>query len=306
MIANNQTTIINGVIPPIATPLLAYDRLDHKGLEKLVNHLIDGGVHGIFVLGTTGEFPSLSRRIRHELIEKVCLLVNQRIPVMVGITDTSMEESLSLAETAYKHGARGLVMTPPYYYPISQAEILEYFRKMAGSLPLPLYLYNIPSTTHVEIQIETVVNAAEIHGIVGIKDSTGKQDYFIQLMKALKQYPGFSVFMGSEEMMVEAILSGAAGCVAGGANVFPSLFVNLYEAVREKDHTRVSELQKKVQEINEFFDFFGRGVASYIRVMKGFLACLGICGDVMASPFQPLSDKEMNQIKLYIQKLSQQ
>jgi 4-hydroxy-tetrahydrodipicolinate synthase len=301
---NNRVTDIKGVITPIVTPLKDYDKLDYGALERLVDHLIGEGVHGIFALGTTGEFAGLSRRLRHELLEKVCKLADQRIPVLAGITDTSMEESLSLAETAHKYGAHGLVLAPPYYYPMDQSEMLAYFERVAISMPLPLYLYNIPSTTHVEIRIETVARAAGIPGIAGIKDSSGNQEYFTELIKALQEHPGFSVYMGADELMADALLSGAEGCISGGANAFPSLFVNLYNAVSSKDHTRISEWKKKILEVNDFIDGFGQDVASYIRVLKGFLSCMGICSDVMAPPFQLLSDKEKNQIEMYLQNMS--
>ncbi len=305
MTAYPQNTDIKGVVPPIVTPLLDNDRLDHPGLEKLVSHLIAGGIHGIFVLGTTGEFPGLSRSLRHEMMKEVCRLVDQRIPVLAGITDTSMEESLRLAETAYTHGARGVVMAPPYYFPLKQDAILEYYSKMAGSLPLPLYLYNIPSTTHVNIRVETVEKAAKIKGIHGIKDSTGDPAYFSRLIQALKKHPGFTVFMGSEELMVEALRSGATGCVVGGANAFPSLYVRLYDAVIQKNDDQISLLSEKVDYIGRTFYQIGGGGSGTIRIIKGILSCLGIIDDVLTQPFQPLSDHERNQIKQYIQEMEQ-
>src|SRR5580692_9044910 len=100
-----------GIIPPIVTPLRARDELDVAGLERLIEHILGGGVHGLFVLGTTGEAPSLSYRLRRELIERTCRQVAGRVPVLVGITDTAIVEAISLSHFAAESGAQALVVS---------------------------------------------------------------------------------------------------------------------------------------------------------------------------------------------------
>ena len=112
---------LRGIIPPMVTPLLDRDTLDVAGLERLIEHILAGGVHGLFILGTTGETPSLSHRLRHELIERVCAQVRGRVPVLVGITDTSFVESVELGRKAAQVGAQALVLAPPYYFPAGSA-----------------------------------------------------------------------------------------------------------------------------------------------------------------------------------------
>ena len=107
---------LRGVIPPMVTPLLDNRTLDLKGLERLVEHILDGKVHGLFLLGTTGEAPNLSYDLRHELVRRVCKQVNGRVPVLVGITDTVFTESMRLAESAARAGAEALAAAPPYYF----------------------------------------------------------------------------------------------------------------------------------------------------------------------------------------------
>ena len=119
---------LRGIIPPMVTPLLDADTLDVAGLERLIEHILAGGVHGLFILGTTGEAPSLSHRLRQEFVERVCAQVNGRVPVLVGITDTSFVESLNLAQKAADLGAEGLVLAAPYYFLAGQAELLEYLQ----------------------------------------------------------------------------------------------------------------------------------------------------------------------------------
>jgi len=129
---------LRGIIPPVVTPLLGRDELDAAGLERLIAHMLAGGVHGLFILGTTGEAPGLSYRLRRDLIERVCRQVAGRVPVLVGITDTAFVEALNLSRFAAEAGAASLVLAPPYYYPNSQPELLEYILRIAPELPLPL------------------------------------------------------------------------------------------------------------------------------------------------------------------------
>jgi 2-dehydro-3-deoxy-D-pentonate aldolase len=142
---------IHGIIPPVATPLLNDNKIDEQGLERLINHLLDGGVHGLFLLGTTGEGTSLSYELRTSFVKKVCRLVNKRVPVLAGITDTVFENSLRMASEYKEAGADMLVVAPPYYNPLSQSEMQHYLDDLAPRLPLPFLLYNIPSHTKIHL-----------------------------------------------------------------------------------------------------------------------------------------------------------
>jgi 4-hydroxy-tetrahydrodipicolinate synthase len=123
----------------MVTPLRDRDTLDVAGLERLIEHILAGGVHGLFILGTSGEGPSLSYRLRRELIDRVCRQVTGRVPVMVGITDTAYIETLNLARHAAGAGADAVVLAPPYYLPEGQPELREYLGHLAPELPLPLF-----------------------------------------------------------------------------------------------------------------------------------------------------------------------
>ena len=148
---------LKGVVPPMVTPLSAPEHLDAVGTERLVEHILAGGVHGLFLLGTTGEAPDLPYAVRHELVRRVCAQVAGRVPVLVGVTDTMFDESLRLAETAADAGAAGVVAAPPYYFAPGQPELVEYYARLADSLPLPLFLYNMPLQVQVSIAVPTVV-----------------------------------------------------------------------------------------------------------------------------------------------------
>ena len=169
---------LTGIIPPMVTPLRARDELDIAGLEKLLEHILSGGVSGLFILGTTGEGPSLSYRLRREFIERVCQQVKRRVPVLVGITDTAFVESVNLARQAADCGADAVVAAPPYYMPEGQPELQEWLDHLVPELPLPLFLYNMPPLTKVSYEIETVRHALDHPRIIGLKDSSGDLNYF--------------------------------------------------------------------------------------------------------------------------------
>ena len=165
--------ILTGIVPPMITPLLDCDTLDREGTVRLVEHLLSAGVHGLFLLGTTGEGPSLSYKVRYEFVELVCKQNAGRVPVIVAITDTSFAESIRLANHAKECGANYLVAAPPYYFPGNQTELVNYYKALADNLPLPLFLYNMPSKVHVFLNVTSVLELSKHPNIVGVKDSSG-------------------------------------------------------------------------------------------------------------------------------------
>ncbi|MCH7559027.1 MAG: dihydrodipicolinate synthase family protein [Planctomycetes bacterium] len=294
---------LRGIIPPLVTPLLDRDTLDAAGLERLIEHILAGGVHGLFVLGTTGELPSLSYRLRYELIERVCGQVKGRVPVLVGITDTSFVESVKIARKANDAGAQAVVLAPPYYFPAGQAELLEYLKHLTPELPLPVFLYNMPSYTKLVYEPETIKAVADFPGIVGIKDSSGNMIYFRRLQSLLKDHPDFSLLIGREELLAEAVLFGGHGCVCGGANLIPELYVDLYNAACSKDLPKVESLHKKVMELSNAIYNVGRYESSFLKGLKCALSCMGICNDFMAEPFHRFRRAEHKVIQRYVKEL---
>ena len=159
---NNKMNIpLSGIIPPLVTPLLDDDVLDVEGLQRLIEHLIAGGVHALFVLGTTGESQSLSYKLRVEMIKNTCRIAKGRLPVLVCISDTSIVESVNLACLAADHGADAVVSAPPYYFATGQPELIEFYEHLLPQLPLPLFLYNMPTHTKVSFAPATIRRIAE-------------------------------------------------------------------------------------------------------------------------------------------------
>jgi 4-hydroxy-tetrahydrodipicolinate synthase len=280
----------------MVTPLEERDVLDHAGLERLVEHLVAGGVSGLFVLGTTGEAPSLSYRLRYEVVERVGELLAGRVPLLVGITDAALAESLELAERAYDAGASAVVAAPPYYYPLSQSELTRHFERLVAESPLPLVLYNMPSCTKVAFELETVLRLSQLPGVIGLKDSSGDLDYFRRVRGLLPDRDEFRLFVGPEELLSEAIAAGADGGVSGGANMFPQLYVELCRAAHAKDWGRAGQLQGLVMQLSSDIYSLGEHAAGVIQGIKTVLAQLGICRSTVAEPLGHFDSGRQRQI----------
>ena len=290
-------TPLRGIIPPMVTPLKSRDELDGAGLERLIEHILAGGVHGLFILGTTGEAPSLSYRLRRELIDRSCRQVAGRVPVLVGITDTAFVESVNVARAAAAAGAQAVVLAPPYYFPAGQEELLEYLQHLVPELPLPLFLYNMPSMTKLVFEPATVRRALDIPGIVGLKDSSGNMVYFHRLQRLLRERPDFSLLVGPEELLGETVMLGGHGGVNGGANLFPQLYVHLYDAAVAGNRDRVEAVHEIVMQISDTIYSTGRHSSSFLKGLKCALALEGICNDFLAEPFHRFRDAERDRVR---------
>jgi 4-hydroxy-tetrahydrodipicolinate synthase len=294
---------LSGIVPPLLTPLLDRDTLDLSGLERLIEHVLAGGVHALFIVGTTGEGPSLGYRLRRELIQQACRVVAKRVPVLVGITDTAFVESVGIAAAAADAGAAAVVLAPPYYMPEGQPELREYLDHLLPALPLPLYLYNMPPLTKVPLEIETVRWAMDQPKILGIKDSSGNLMYFNELLVLARQRPDWSVLVGPEELLAPSVLMGGHGGVNGGANLFPQLYVQVYHAACAGDLARVRDLQTRVLRVVNDLYRVGRHPSAIIKGIKCAASCLGLCSDFMAEPFHRFRQPERQRIEAALAKL---
>lgn len=294
---------IKGIIPPMITPLKGDDELDLEGTSRLVEHMLAGGVHALFLLGTTGEAQSLTYRLRYEFVERVCRQVAGRVPVLVGVTDTSLDESVRLAEHAAKCGAVGVVAAAPYYFAPSQQELIEYYTALADRLPLPLYLYNMPSHVKVFLEPATVKTLADHPNIVGLKDSSANMTYFQTLIYHLGDRDDFALYVGPEELTGECVLMGADGGVNGGANLFPELYVAMYDAACKHDIARVRELQHRIMQISTSIYTVGKYGSSYLKGVKCALSLLGICDDYLSYPYRKFRTEERNRIRQALEAL---
>jgi 4-hydroxy-tetrahydrodipicolinate synthase len=279
------------------TPLQGRDVLDFQGLENLIEHILGGGVHGLFLLGTTGEAPSLSYKLRYDLIEHTVRQVADRVPVLVGITDTSFSESLNMAHKAADCGADALVLAPPYYFAAGQPELVEYVEHLCEQLPLPVYLYNMPGCTKINLDIETVKRLSDLDRVVGLKDSSGDMTYFNKVCAQFAGRDDFSLLVGPEELLAQSVLFGADGGVNGGANLFPELYVNLYNAAVAGDLETARRLHARVIRISSTVYSVGRHGSRFMKGLKCALKLKGICNDYMEEPFHKFRSTEVEKIR---------
>ncbi len=290
----------------MVTPLRGCDQLDVVGLERLIERILGAGVGGLFILGTTGEGPSLSYHLRRELVDRACRQVRGRVPVLVGISDCAFVESMDLAQHAASAGADALVLAPPYYFAEGQPELQEYLEHLVAKLPLPLFLYNAPKNTKVQYEPATLRRAMDNPKILGLKDSSGDMTYFNNAVGMLKHRPDWSLLLGPEELLAEGVLAGGHGGVPGGANLFPRLYVELCSAARGRDLPRTQQLHAQVMEISNSLYKIGHHPSAVIKGIKCALACLGVCDDFMAEPFHRFRAAERAQVQRCLPELTAQ
>jgi 4-hydroxy-tetrahydrodipicolinate synthase len=274
-------------------------------VELLVEHVVSGGVSGVFVLGTTGEGPALPGRVRREMITHTCRVMTGRVPVLVGITDSSYGDSVELARHAAEAGADAVVSAGPMYYSVGDDLLCRYFERLASDSPLPLFLYNMPSCTHVSISLATVARAAQIANIRGIKDSSGDMGYVHQLRRALCGRPSFTLLVGPEELLAESVLLGAHGGVNGGSNLWPQLYTSLYEAAATGDLAAVSRLHPIVIEVCGRIFQSGTYGNHYLEGLKYAASLLGIGSGVAGMPYEVLNEGGRAEIERAVREISE-
>lgn len=295
----------HGIVPPLVTPLSGPDTLEIDGFERLINHVIDGGVHGIFVLGTTGEGPSLSHRLQREVVDHAMKFAAGLVPVLVGITDTSCTESVTLAKHAADTGADAVVIAPPYYFPAGQTELRLYVERLIEQIPIDVMLYNMPALTKVDFEIDTLLELAQNKQIVGVKDSGGDLGYYEQLLALKSERPDWSILIGPEALLPQSMKLGGDGGVHGGANFLPKLFTRLYDAIIAGDADRVDAFQNEVTKLQKIYDV-GKYASRFIKATKSAASINGICSDVMAEPFNHFLEPERTKVADILATLDQE
>lgn len=292
-----------GIIPPLVTPLAGRERIDEPGLERLIEHVIEGGVHGLFLLGTTGEAPSLSHDLQREFLILATKLIDGRVPVLVGISDTAMSESLDLARFAADQGADAVVLAAPYYFPMHQADLERYVRELAHELPLPFLLYNMPSHTKVAFEVDTVERLLDLSNFAGVKDSSGNMHHFNKLVELTRDRPEFTLLMGPEELLAESVLMGGNGGICGGANLVPRLYVDQYEAALTGDLREVHRLQQQMLRLSKSLYEVGSPPTGYLTGLKCALGMVGLCSDRLAEPLYCMPEDRRRVIHQHLRDL---
>ncbi len=193
--------LLRGIVPPLVTPLTPAGDFDAGSNAKLIERVIEGGVHGLFVMGSTGEFSSFSSDVRRNIVQESCYAAGKRIPVVVNVSDTCLADSLRLTEFAARAGANAVAICPPFYFSVTQADLVRYLTTFAERAALPVFLYNIPQNAHHELTVETVTRLADVPNIVGLKNSNGSLEYLSKVCEIKATRPGFAILVGTEEIL---------------------------------------------------------------------------------------------------------
>ncbi|WP_371797505.1 dihydrodipicolinate synthase family protein [Streptomyces albidoflavus] len=294
---------LRGVVPPVCTPLDAAGEVDTASLARLVEHLVGGGVHGLFALGSSSEVAFLTDPQREVALRTVVEAAAGRVPVLAGVIDMTTPRVLAHAEAARAAGADALVATAPFYARTHPREIARHFRTVRDHSGLPLYAYDLPVSVHSKLSPALVRELAEDGTLAGLKDSSGDEGSLRRLVVALGgrdgraegPAPAFSILTGSELTVDAALLAGADGVVPGLGNVDPAGYVRLHDAVRVGDLDRAVAEQERLVALFDLVDAgpeseMGRN-SSAIGAFKHALRLLGVVAHgTTAAPQIPLDE----------------
>ena len=303
----NFTDRFKGIVPPVATPYHADGSVDTRSLKRLIRHLLDGGVHGLFLLGSTSECVLLDAKERGRVLETALAEVNGKIPVVAGVMDAATDGCLNHARLAKSLGVDGLVVTAPYYTRTNQAETIDHFRYIHDEIGLPVVAYDIPVCVNIKLLRDTVHNLAREGLICGLKDSSGDEGGFRMLIHDFKDKPHFRLFTGSEIVADTAILSGASGCVPGLANVDPHGYVRLYEAAARGDAVASRREQERLINLFQMVFWSGSELSPGAAGVGSFKVALKHKGifeySHMRRPNRPIPDTVQARIKEHLMSL---
>ncbi|WP_223774563.1 dihydrodipicolinate synthase family protein [Streptomyces sp. 135] len=291
-------TLLTGVVPPVCTPLTPDREVDTASLVRLVDHLVAGGVNGLFVLGSTSEVAYLTDRQRAVVVDTVVRHVGGQLPVLAGAIDMTTPRVLDHVRMLTEAGADAAVVTAPFYTRTHPAEIARHFRLIAAHSPVPVLAYDLPVSVHVKLGADLVLELAAEGVLAGLKDSSGGEGAFRSVVIGKRSVPrAFSVLTGSELTVDSALAMGADGVVPGLGNVDPAGYVRLYAACREGDWVRARAEQERL------CGLFGMVTAGDPARMGGSSSALGafkaalhlrgvIACPATAEPQIPLSQRE--------------
>lgn len=299
------TPKFTGVIPPLLTPRTKAGTIDKDSLVKLINHLIDNGVSGIFALGSSGEVPYMTNSEREEALKITVETVDGRVPVIVGTNEQTTARVIDEARRLLAIGGDAIVATSQYYALDNPIEEERHFRAIAEAVDVPVFVYDVPVRTKQKLSVPLLTKLAKEGVIVGVKDSSGDDVSFRLLAQATRDVEGFSAFTGHEVVCDGAMLSGAHGIVPGLGNVDPAGYVRLYEAAVAGDWETARKEQDRLAEL--FNIVFVEtptvsGGAAGLGAFKTALELMGVLeSNTMSQPMETLGDSERERIRVIVE-----
>jgi 4-hydroxy-tetrahydrodipicolinate synthase len=281
-----------GILPAVVTPLTAEGAFNEKAMRKLINYLIDGGVHGLFITGTTGEFYGLTPEEKREIFEVTLDETKGRVPVYAGTNGITTRESVMLTQLAEECGVDAVSILTPMFITPTQEQLLEHYKTIAANTSLPVLLYNNPPKTGVNLAASTVAKLAEVPNIVSIKDSSGDLTLTAEYIRLTKGIENFNVLMGRDTLIYGALCYGAAGSIASCANVAPRLCADIYDKYVAGDLAGSLDAQFTLAPLRIAFT-----IGTFPAVIKESLALLGIDVGPCLAPVGPMTTEEREKLR---------
>lgn len=279
---------MKGVIPAVITPFDENENFDAEKMVKVINTLIDKGVHGFYICGSTGEGFLMSIDERKEVARVVCETVNGRVPVIVHVGAISTKLSIELAKHAESIGADAISSVPPFYWRFSEQRIFEYYEDIANNCELPMIVYNVPLVGL--FGFDFIKRLASIPKVEGVKYTAyTHQDIYKCKDKIRKD---FMVYSGADEMAVSGLINEADGIIGSFYSMLPDLYVKLYTHIKNNEIEQAQRLQKIAVDIIEASLKY-----DYYAVIKTAMKWMGYDGGIVRAPFKPLTIEEENELK---------
>lgn len=276
---------------PAVTPLLPDGRVDLPSCERLYRYLAAGGVDGILIMGSIGEFFGLPVEAKKELIRCARKTVGKETTLIAGTASMVFDEVVSLSNFALEEGVDAVMILPPYYFWFDDAGVFRYFDQLAGAIHGPIYIYNFPERTGYNISPAVIRALAERHPhIVGVKDTVGGVDHTREIVKTVRPVrPDFLVYSGYDDNFAHNVLCGGNGCISGLSNVFPGLFAAWVKAMKAGDMDKSAACQRMVDSLMDLYNV----CYPFIPAIKEALVQKGVVSSGAATrPMPALTDAQ--------------
>jgi 4-hydroxy-tetrahydrodipicolinate synthase len=287
-------TAPSGIIPAMVTPLTADEEINEKALRRLTNHLIDGKVHGVFAVGSQGEFWALSHDEKRRVWETVVDEARGRVPVYAGTVGVTTRETIELTRLAEKAGVDAVSILTPYFINPNDDQMFDHFKAVAESTSLPILVYTNPARTNLKISPGLLARLAQVKGIVGIKDSSGDLELTAEYIRVVP--PGFSVLMGRDTLIYAGLSYGTKGGIAATANVKPALVASIYDKYMAGDLAGALQAQRELAPLRLAFVW-----GTFPVVIKEALNLMGMDVGPCRAPVGPLTSDQRQKLKKVLQ-----
>ena len=279
-----------GIIPAMVTPITSEGKINVGALRKLTNYLIEGGVHGLFPVGSQGEFYALNFEEKKKVIETVIEETRGRVPVYAGTGAITTREAIALTQMAEAAGVSAVSVITPFFISPNENELYEFYSAIAKSTRLPILLYNNPGRTGVNMSVNFILRASKIENIVGIKDSSGDMTLMAECIRRADK--GFSVLSGRDTLIYGVLCYGGKGGIAATANVAPKIVAEIYDAFVAGDLKRSLEAQFRLAPLRLAFD-----LGTFPVVIKEALNLIGIDAGVGIAPVGGIKPEAKEELK---------